>query len=56
MARSVLVGMYRKQLKKTQVDAVLESLTLNDNCRAEELDVPTLVELGNRFYQQIEDD
>ena len=53
-ARSVLVGMYRKQLKKQDVDAVLESMKLNANCRAEELDVSTLVELANRFYEQIE--
>jgi 16S rRNA (adenine1518-N6/adenine1519-N6)-dimethyltransferase len=53
-ARGVLAGMYRKQLKKTEVDAILEGMNLNPNCRAEELDVSTLVELANRFYEQIE--
>ena len=53
-ARGVLVGMYRKQLKKPEVDAIFESMKLNANCRAEELDVSTLVELGNRFYKRIE--
>jgi len=54
LARGVLVGMYRKQLKKPDVDAILESMKLNANCRAEELNVSTLVELANRFYEQIE--
>ena len=54
LARGVLVGMYRKQIKKHQVDAILESMNLNPKCRAEELDVSTLVELANRFYEQIE--
>ena len=53
-ARSVLVGMYRKKINKNQVDAILESMTLNAKCRAEELDVSTLVELANRVYEQIE--
>jgi 16S rRNA (adenine1518-N6/adenine1519-N6)-dimethyltransferase len=56
LARSVLVGMYRKQLEKNQVDAVIESMKLNTKWRAEELDVSTLVELANRFYEQVEGD
>jgi 16S rRNA (adenine1518-N6/adenine1519-N6)-dimethyltransferase len=52
--RSVLVGMYRKELEKTQIDAILQSLSLKENARAEELDVPTLVELGNRLWREIQ--
>lgn len=45
--RSVVVGMYRKELTKPEVDAILGPLELPEGCRAEQLDVPTLVKLGN---------
>lgn len=54
LARSVLVGMYRKQLTKPEVDAILEQMGLSEHARAEEMDVPELVELANRFWAAIE--
>ena len=48
-ARSVLCGMYRKQISKPEVDAVLAELEIKPESRAEQLDVPTLVELSNRI-------
>lgn len=49
LLRSVLVGMYSKQLSKPEVDAILAELKHAPEVRAEELDVLTLVRLGNRF-------
>ena len=54
LLRSVLVGMYRKQLEKPQVDAILKSMHLDANVRAEELDPATLVELSNRLRAAVE--
>ena len=51
--RSVLVGMYRKQLEKSDVDVVLQPFSLKEGARAEELDVATLVKLSNAFRQAI---
>jgi 16S rRNA (adenine1518-N6/adenine1519-N6)-dimethyltransferase len=51
--RSVLVGMYRKQLEKPDVDAVLEPFALKETVRAEELDVPTHVQLSNAFREKV---
>lgn len=51
--RSVLVGMYRKQLSKPQVDEVLAEMGIEHNVRAEQLDVATIVELATRFQNQI---
>ncbi len=44
--RSVLVGMYRKQLEKSEIDAALAPLQLPAGTRAEQLDVATLVNLA----------
>ncbi|MSR57129.1 MAG: ribosomal RNA small subunit methyltransferase A [Planctomycetaceae bacterium] len=44
--RSVVVGMYRKQMDKSAVDAALNPLRLPDGARAEQLDIPTLVRLS----------
>lgn len=44
--RSVLVGMYRKQLEKSEVDAALAPLQLPEGTRAEQLDIATLVNLS----------
>jgi len=49
LLRSVLCGMYRKQLSKTDVDELLLQEGLASDARAEQLDVPTLVKLANRF-------
>ncbi|TWT57435.1 Ribosomal RNA small subunit methyltransferase A [Thalassoglobus neptunius] len=51
--RSVLVGMYRKQLTKQDVDDLLTEMDLPLTLRAEQLDVPTLVELGNKFQTRL---
>ncbi len=52
--RSVLVGMFRKQLTKPEVDEVLEKMDIAHNIRAEQLDVSKLVELSNRFLVKTE--
>lgn len=51
--RSVLVGMYRKQLTKPQVDEVLAEMRIPHNLRAEELDVPKLVEMATHFQNKL---
>jgi 16S rRNA (adenine1518-N6/adenine1519-N6)-dimethyltransferase len=56
LLRSVLVGMYRKDLTKPQMDDVLAAAALPANARAEALDVQTLVALSNRIKQRIHDD
>ena len=53
LLRSVLCGMYRKQMAKTDVDAVLAELKQNPESRAEQLDVPTLIRLANRFRRAV---
>jgi len=54
LLRSVVVGMYRKQLDKLAVDAILSRLDLGGNVRAEELNVDTLIALSNRLKKAIE--
>lgn len=51
LLRSVLVGMYRKDLSKTEIDNILTEMGHDQDARAETLDVPTLVKLGNRFTE-----
>ncbi len=53
--RSTIAGMFRKQLTKPEVDAVLKEMELKPNCRAEELPVKDLVELSNCFYRKIQE-
>lgn len=53
--RSVLAGMYRKELSKPEIDAVLGEFPVPEGVRAEVLDVPTLVALGNRMYEKLEE-
>lgn len=53
LLRSVLVRMYSKQLSKPEVDALLEAEGLSGDHRAEQLEVPVLVKLGNRFCAAI---
>lgn len=53
LLRSVLVGMYSKQLSKPEVDQLLQELGHTEDIRAEVLDVPTLVKLGNRFCKAV---
>ena len=52
--RSVLIGMFSKQLSKADVDELLESMEISQNKRAEQLDVRTLVELSNLFQRTVE--
>ena len=53
LLRRVLVGMYSRQLSKPDVDKILAELGHDGETRAEALDVPTLVRLGNRFNQEV---
>jgi 16S rRNA (adenine1518-N6/adenine1519-N6)-dimethyltransferase len=53
LLRSALVGMYRKELGKEGIDAVLAESGLGESVRAEELEVPQLVELSRRFQAAI---
>lgn len=54
LMRSTLVGMYSKQLSKTEVDALLEAHGYErEKTRAEELTVPEMIELANAFQEQI---
>lgn len=53
LLRRVLVGMYSKDLSKARVDEVLAELGHPPETRAEALDVPTLVKLGNRFAEVV---
>lgn len=43
--RSVMVSVMKDRLNKPQVDEVVAEMGFNENTRAEELDVPTLIEL-----------
>jgi 16S rRNA (adenine1518-N6/adenine1519-N6)-dimethyltransferase len=47
--RSVLSGMYRKQLTKPEVDALLQQQAIPEGMRAEKLEVGQLVELSRLF-------
>ncbi|QDT47542.1 Ribosomal RNA adenine dimethylase [Symmachiella dynata] len=49
LLRSVLVGMYRKQFSKPDIDAILAPFQFKETARAEELDVKTLVDLAAAF-------
>ena len=49
--RSVLVGMYRKELDRALIDSALEPFQFKEGVRAEELDVATLVKVANALRQ-----
>lgn len=53
--RSVIVGMYRKQLEKSAVDEILAAMAFDETTRAEQLQPDELVELSNRIARRIED-
>ncbi len=53
MLRSVLVGMYRKQIDKQVIDDIMADMQLGEKTRAEELPPRTLVDLSNRIYHRI---
>jgi 16S rRNA (adenine1518-N6/adenine1519-N6)-dimethyltransferase len=44
--RSVLAGMFRKDLTKSEIDERLRPFEFKDGIRADELDVPTLVRVA----------
>jgi len=44
--RSVLVGMYRQDLSKTEIDEVLEPFQFKEGVRADALDIETIVKLS----------
>lgn len=52
--RSVLVGMYRKQLSKADIDETLAEMEFREQARAEEEPPKRLVELANRLHAKIE--
>ncbi|HET6325303.1 MAG TPA: 16S rRNA (adenine(1518)-N(6)/adenine(1519)-N(6))-dimethyltransferase RsmA [Planctomycetaceae bacterium] len=49
--RNVLIGMYRRELDRTQIDDVLKSRELKDDARAEQLSPAQLVDLSNDFFK-----
>jgi 16S rRNA (adenine1518-N6/adenine1519-N6)-dimethyltransferase len=51
--RSVLVGMYRRQLEKSDVDQLLAELGHTSSDRAETMDVATLIRLSNHVHSAI---
>ncbi len=53
LVRSVLVGMFRKQLEKPQIDALLAELGMTEELRAEQMDTEQLIRLSNRFVQAL---
>jgi 16S rRNA (adenine1518-N6/adenine1519-N6)-dimethyltransferase len=53
--RGVLAGMYRKQLQKPEIDAVLQEISLPEGIRAEQLEIPTLVALSNQIRAAIDE-
>ncbi|MCH2202770.1 MAG: 16S rRNA (adenine(1518)-N(6)/adenine(1519)-N(6))-dimethyltransferase RsmA [Fuerstiella sp.] len=53
LVRSVLCGMYSKQMSRKDVDTILAELDHDPESRAEQLDVNELLRLANRFFQVI---
>lgn len=53
LLRSVLAGMYRKQIGKPAVDEILSRLVISPTARAEELPVETHVDLANDLLQAV---
>ncbi|MGE3315805.1 MAG: 16S rRNA (adenine(1518)-N(6)/adenine(1519)-N(6))-dimethyltransferase RsmA [Planctomycetaceae bacterium] len=54
LMRGVLAGMFREELDKQQIDALLESLGFETQIRAEQLEPAQLVELCNTVRRAIE--
>ncbi len=52
--RSVLVGMYRKQLDKDEIDSLLTELGHGAADRAEKMEIATLIRLSNHLHAAIE--
>lgn len=56
LVRSVLVGMYRKDLSKAEVDELLAQQGVPAEVRAEQMEVPALIDLANAFCARITGD
>ena len=54
LMRGVLCGMYRKQIDKAAIDALLESMKFPTGARAEAQQVDRLVALSNRIHKLIQ--
>jgi 16S rRNA (adenine1518-N6/adenine1519-N6)-dimethyltransferase len=53
LIRPVLIGMYRKQLDKNDVDGLLAELGHKTEDRGEQMDIETLIRLSNRVHAAI---
>lgn len=53
LLRNVLTGLYRNELDRTRIDAVLQSQDLAERTRAEDLAPAVLVRLGNALFETI---
>jgi 16S rRNA (adenine1518-N6/adenine1519-N6)-dimethyltransferase len=53
LIRPVLIGMYRKELDKEDVDCLLAELEHRTEDRAEQMDITTLIRLSNRVHAAI---
>jgi 16S rRNA (adenine1518-N6/adenine1519-N6)-dimethyltransferase len=53
LLRGVVCGMYRKELEKSAVDAILAEACVEAKIRAEQMEVGELVELSNRLVNAI---
>lgn len=53
LIRPVLIGMYRKELDKEDVDCLLAELEHRTEDRAEQMDIATLIRLSNRVHAAI---
>jgi 16S rRNA (adenine1518-N6/adenine1519-N6)-dimethyltransferase len=51
--RSALVGMYRQEVSKAEIDALLEPFQWKEGLRAEELDVDSLVSLSGAMRRRV---
>lgn len=51
--RGVVANLFKTRLSKLQVDAVLESMSLAADARAEQMEVAQLVELSNRLQRSV---
>lgn len=51
--RSVLIGMYSKDLKKTDIDEILGPLNFPEGIRAEVLEPDVLVRVSNLFFERL---
>lgn len=55
LLRRVLLGMYRKELNKADIDTLLHSMDLPKQARAEQLGVSMLVAMSNRLWRAIQE-